>query len=387
MASIFVDILPVRFKTGRMTPADEPSIDALRTSLGGEPTTQLKADYLRLPPAKRLMAAARIAVLQQFATTPASRAEQAAAAKDLGIGLKRLQSLMRGWRTPNINDVVPHAAGQSRAPRSSPNLEVARRICAKAAAKNRGIAEPTVMRRITRVCERLGLRPPARMTVRRLLERAKRDLPTIDFAAIEAAETTDPAPALPGEILLITTETFRVRLLAGNTPPRRASAILLIDAVSGVVLAANVAGNIPRLLNAAADAIDGGMVADSPSWSPPAKLLLGPPMVDDDWRARLAQNAAASGMDVEIATRRRTRRWTASILWQGQRHVQLATDGGKAEPPADWPLYGIEELEEELAAAIDDHATACMRRLDNAPHTGEPNHGDVAAAAIRQLVA
>ena len=364
---------------------NDPDLDALTIAWGGEPPAQIASDYRQLDRDARRTALVRISALQRLTRGPRpSRRDQEAIAAELGVGLKRLQALMREWVQPSVPSITPGARPSSRSTAPRPGVQIARRIVAKALSRNRRIAEPTVHRRIAAVCARLGCPTPARMTVRSLLHEARRSLPPpdIDWIGIESAVTiTTRKEVEPGEVLILTIETLRARIRhLGRTDDRPGLALVLADAATGCVLAALPAHAVDRLGCAAAD----GVRALGPSamavWHPPRMLVLGPPTPDERWEAAMRRNAEGLSIAVTRETRRSTRRWTSSLLWRGTDELApiptRMTDAG-----LNLPLYTEEAFEAALAHCGDKHNARVEEAVDMGRHNfGRTSDGDTGAA-------
>ena len=88
------------------------TIEALAEAWGEEPPEIERIRFLSLPDDRRAVAVDRIRVLQDLVgrDPPAPRKEQEKIAGQLGIGLKRLQSLIRQWRAqPSVDLATPLA--------------------------------------------------------------------------------------------------------------------------------------------------------------------------------------------------------------------------------------------------------------------------------------
>lgn len=340
----------------------DSDITKLAKAWGGRVPDDEIADFLALNAEKRVIAIDRITSLQKLCSGPErSTAAQRAEAEKLGIGMKRLQGLMRAWVHPSIAAVTPHGRKVTRKRRLNPGRDVAQRVVAKELRRYPMIAEPTVHRRIARICERLGMKCPARMTVRHLLDQQRRAM-LPDIARIESLPARSPPPAYCGEVLLLTIETFRGRVVDGGRAPRPATALVLVDIASEIVLAMEPNNDLARLARSAAD-----IVIDPPpglSWHRPRKLLLAAPLPDDEeWRDRLREAAETIGIDIELELQRRVRRWLAG-LWRGPHGLPSVSPTSSEKLPADWPALSREELGRTLDHMMASHNLATERILD-----------------------
>lgn len=359
----------------------DPDLEELIQAWGGHPPTQLVAEYRRLNRTKRSVALARVSALQKLTTDPRpERAHQAAVAAELGLGLKRLQALMRAWHQPSIDMVTPRSRKHARKPLSSVGIEIGRRIVDKAIRRNPRIAEPSVHRRVAKVCARLNTKAPARMTVRRMLDRARRGLEPGDLVA--SSETKPAKLAYPGDTLILTIENLRGRLRLRDGTERIARALILADTVTGLVLAASPEHQYASVGRKAANTVRHLPVTSSSAWHPIELLVLGPPTPAVEWEDRLRIRAKRLSVAITRETGRSTRRWTSSLLWRGTDELSPKV-GNSTEPTADLPLYDEQAFEAALDEAAYVHNEEMERLIDAKwDENMRSKDGHVEAAAI-----
>lgn len=348
----------------------------------GSPVPQEEAAaFLRLDAAKRREAVRRVAALQALAGDgrPSTGAQRAQAER-LGISMQRLQALMRAWTRPSISSIVPHAAPAPRRSRGGPAVDIAARVVAKAIARDPFVAEPRVGRRIAAVCSRVGCAPPARMTVRRLLDAERRRRPP--SLGGDGASPDASGPVAPGRTLLLTTMSFRARV-AMEGGARRAAALVLADAGSGLVFAVDRVLSLPALPTLVDEVVRSSPVLWH-HWRRPAEVLLAPPLPPaGGWRARAVASAAAIGVAVVDEPAFRGRRRVAGLHWPGSGGLTPASGRPDAEPDADWPLLDEVEFRAALRGAVDERADAAIRGMDEWRRDRSP--GDEASAAVDDL--
>lgn len=364
--------------------SDPTDLDQLETAWGGPVPPGQVAAFLSLPSEKRATALLRIAVLQSLTKGARPSAEhQRAEAQRLGISPQRLRTLMREWSEPRVVAAVPHGAATKRRPRGGVARGIAQRIIEKAVARDAFVAEPSVGRRIAAVFTRLGHSPPARMTIRRLLEEERRKHPArLDEVGIDAGGGAEAVR--PGETLLVTSVSFSARLGIG-ADARRAAALLLLDAGSGLIVAVDLAKGFEGLGRAAAELILHGPPVLRALWSRPRTIILAPPLPHHDgWRERI--EATASRLDVTIVNglRSRARRWVSGAQWNAPAGLPIAPGAPDADPDPDWPTLSLAEYERALTISLVDRLDAIERRLDDEPRAGS-SHGAADEAALEIL--
>ncbi|HEX8513682.1 MAG TPA: hypothetical protein VF688_11325 [Allosphingosinicella sp.] len=343
--------------------------------------------FLALPREKRMLAVARVKALQELTTraTAPTRAEQEAAAAALGISLPRLQALMRAWRRQRSLSVVVPYLGRKPPPRSTlPAHKIARRVIEKALAEHPYIAEPSVSRRIAAICERLGHKPPARMTVRSLLEDARRALPSPTYAEPIDAPGPEVATYRAGERLVLIDQYFEAAILSPDGHMVPASARLLIDWRTGFLLGATQRPDLRSLGRNAVRTLEGFYHGVGP-WHLPQILSMASDLPPEE-EGSLRKRCGALGIKFEFALRRHTRRFSDSVLWPGFERLRRAPEPvRRTGPAADWPRLSDEELEYLLEHAVDaQRYGVAERRLDDDPrltHDGEEEF----AAVLKQL--
>lgn len=362
----------------------EPGMDDLRLAWAGEPPPDQVAAYRRLGSDKRAVALKRIAVLQRLSSgLRPTRVAQAAAAAELGVGLKRMQAMLRSWRVPDIAAIVPGAVTVRRRTAPARGVGIARRIAAKAVARNPVVAEPTVRRRIAAVCARLGLAVPARMTVRRLLIEAKR---TDGPLALPVTEPTVLPPPRPGEVLVVAREIIAARIADASEPTKPAEVLLLADAATGYLLAVVPVSARQELGRAAAEQLRHMGPTMATAWRPTTTIVIGSPSSAAGWEAQLTDAADRHGIAVSRETRRRTARWTAGLLWRGTDDLApISTLSEQAR--ASLPLLDQAEFTDAVTEAVDRHNGLIEDALDAS--SGSLDHrapdGVVETAAISLL--
>lgn len=359
----------------------------LEKAWGGPVPGEEATDFLRLPAAKRDVAIERVAAVRSLTDCPRpSRAEQEAVAERLGIGLKRLQGLMRDWTSsPSVRTVVPHARPAARRGSPRPGVEIAERIVEKALARDRAAAEPTLHRRIADLCRRLGIDPPARMTVRRILDARRRALP-FDFSVLEGRVAPETSVRQPrsGESLLLTTVGFRLHLADPVSGPRQAGAVVLADVGSGLVFAVDDRARPDDLGRTVSDTLAEAGPAIVAGWRRPRILRLALPddAAEGGWN-EVAHRTLGAGLEVERELKRRARRMVATLLWRGGEWPEVARDTTEDGISADWPTVTPDEFSRMLERAVEAHAEATDRMLDELP-APQPEGGEV-EAAVRVL--
>jgi hypothetical protein len=365
------------------------TIEALTEAWGEEPPEIERIRFLSLPDDRRAVAVDRIRVLQHLIRRdpPATRKEQEKIAGQLGIGLKRLQGLMRQWRAqPSVDLATPHARPIKRPRRPTPPKQIAERTIDKALARDPWAHEPPISRRVAAICARLGLTPPARTTIRRMLDRKAQDIP-FERRFPEGWETAGtPEPELfAGEHLLLIREYFQAAVRVGAEQAERASAVLLIDMITGFVLGASPAADLPALGSEAARAVCGNESFDIGCLRPPKKLLVACDLPATT-SARLRRAAEDLGVEIDHPQRRHIRRWTASLLWAGfDRLPPVPPPSRRSEaPPADWPIMSDAEFESVLDHAIHRNRIDRERTLDE--RGGGATEGGKEYARIMKLL-
>jgi hypothetical protein len=286
------------------------------------------------------------------------------------MSLKRLQELMRDWeKGPSVAKVALYAGPARPRRRKFPARAVLEGVIAKALARNPGVAEPYVTRRVTAVCQRLGVPPPARMTVRRALEKARAARPE-PFRIIDAPAPAAPVGLKPGERLLLTEEFFRAAVVLPTRQAVVASARLLIDIETSFIVGASPVHCLPQLAQEAAKALtEGGF--NIGTWSSPRSLLLAADLSEDEQES-LRVRSQKLGLSVEYALRRHVRRWTASLLRTGFEQLRLVPPPTRRLGPGpDWPQLTPSEFAYLLEGAVQAYRYDSVDRLDRRPSFSE----------------
>ena len=354
------------------------------TAWGSTVPPEQVAEFLRLTRERRETAILRVEVVRTLTSEARpTTALQREGARRIGVSLQRLQALMRAWRgSPGIGAVVPHAADAPRPPRPGPGREIAARLVRKAVDRDRLIAEPTLHRRIAAVCVRLGRAPPARMTVRSLLL-AERARTRADGGGLGADHGGDRDPPSFGEVVLVTSLPFAARIVDGRREPRRAAALLLADAGSGLVAAVDYEAGFAELARSLAGTVGTRLVL-ARGWRRPRRLLLAPPLPQvGGWRGRLLAVADGLGVGVTDVPMRRVRRWLAGLHWRGQGWMNAVEGHPEAAPDPGWPTLTADEFRAALQDAVDDDADRVELRADEGPF--DPEARDEVEQAVRDL--
>jgi hypothetical protein len=345
------------------------TIENLAVAWGEEPPEVEQIRFLSLPDDRRAVAIDRIRVLQDLTRRdpPATRREQEKIAREIGIGLKRLQGLVRQWRArPSVEVATPHARPIKRPRRQTLPKQIAERIIDKAISRDPWAPEPPISRRVTAICARLGLPSPARTTIRRMLEKKAREIP-LDRKFPEGWETAGPPEArlFAGEELVLTREYFQAVLRVAPGQLQRASATLLIDMSTGFLLAVSPEGDIPAVGAESARLVYGNESFAIGCLRPPKKLLLAcdlPAPVN----ARLRRRAEELGVQIDHPQRRHIRSWIHFVLWNGFEQLpRVPPPSRRSEnPPADWPIMSKAEFSSVLNHAAHRNRIDAERRLD-----------------------
>jgi hypothetical protein len=344
------------------------------------PTDQVAA-FMRLPVDKRAMAIERVEALQALCVRPRPpSAVQAAAAEKLGISLQRLQMLMRSWTTPDIETITPHARKAARTPPPNPGRDIAERLVAKALRRDRAIAEPRLRRRVGGVCSRLGIATPARMTVRRLLDEARRRLPPEPILVDSLRDSAHDYPR-PGETMLLTSISFRARIIQPDGVARRATALLLVDAGSGLIAAADYVAGIPELARRAAALIQAAPLAITCDWRRLRTLGVAPPLPAGPWRDQIEGPATLFKIEIEEVLFTRARRWVSSLFWRHPAGLDIAPRHVDAAPDPAWPTLSEAEFRLALEVAVTEHAAATERLIDKRTYPVDADDQSAVAAA------
>ncbi len=364
----------------------ETDLSRLAAAWGSLVPPEQQAAFLALPKERRSTALKRIEVLQTLGKDPRPSASvQREAARQLGLSLPRLQALMRAWTSPSIAVAAPHGDRRPKRRSASLAVQIAERIAVKAVQRDRLVAEPTLHRRIAAVCSRLGHAPPARMTVRRILDEARRQHP-IDFAALEtASDPTRPAPR-PGEILLLTTISFDASVILDTDRTRRASALLLVDAASGSLFAGDYRMGVTALAQTVAEAIRNLPPALAHSWRRPREIILAPPLPPGEWRNQLYAAASQINVAVDNELMRRARRWVAGLHWDGPAGLQPSSGLPDDDVDPKWPVLSDAEFWSLLEEAVEKHNILSGDALDRGAHIFDPAEETVAAACDLDLL-
>ena len=353
LASAWLDICVITVQDEEVTEDAEPDLDTLRIAWGGMPPADQLAAYRRMGPDRRRAALSRISVLQKLATgSRPTRAQQELAAAELGIGLKRLQALMRAWSRLDVDAITPGARVRRYGTSKHTGIEVAGRIVSKALKRNRFVAEPSLHRRVARLCERIGCASPARMTIRRMLTDARRSMEPASLSGVEGLRDAPQTNA--GEVLVLARETLAARTTESGGDPKAVEVVLMADAVTGYLLAV-----VPIHATAQLGILGAAEIRSLPPalrsiWNVPTAIVLGSPLLGPRWEQAMRMEAASRRIAVSRETAQRTRRWTAALLWRGTE--ELAPLSALADHSiASLPLYGPEDLRDALLEAMDHH--------------------------------
>lgn len=350
-ASDLGQVVPVTDRTD----ADARDLEALNwASKWSVPVVDREA-FLALPPYKRAVAIARIEALEQLALHDAapSRAEQEAAAARLNISVPGLQRLMRAWnREKSLSVVVPYLSRRPPPRSTRPGHKVARAIVKKAIARHPDIAEPSVSRRIVAICERLGVQPPARMTVRTLLEQARREVPppSVIFPFDEDPEGEIYVRSA-GDSLVLSEHYFEAAIEGPGGELVFAQALLLFDLFSGFILGAAHDLTLKTLAQEVRTTLLDGPYEAGP-WRLPSALLLGPDLQSRQTE-QLAPRARRLGIAVDVVLRRQIKRWSEVVLWPGFEHLRPTAQPIRRDGPSQaWPRLSPGEFAYLLNRAV-----------------------------------
>lgn len=325
--------------------------------------------FLALPADKRALAIARIDALQQLTLNrdPPSRAEQQAIAAALEITLPRLQQLMRAWkREQSLSVVVPYLSRLPQGRSHRPGHEIARRIIQKELTRSPSAAEPSISRRIAAICARVGVKSPARMTVRSLLEEARQSLPPPSaILPIDAGEPAEPFVRGLGDKLVLSEQFFEAAFVE-NGRETIARAFILFDVASGFILATSHERTLGAL------AIDARRTLlekpyDVGPWQHPRSLLIGVDL-DSLGIERLRGCAEALGIECETVLRRQIALWSDAVLWPGfERLRRTVRPIRRSGLPNDWPRLSPDEFAFLLEEAVSAQRQRVDDQLDEEP--------------------
>jgi hypothetical protein len=353
---------------------DAADLDALTwASRWGVRSIDLEA-FLALPPDKRAVAIARIDALADLTTRnpPPSRAEQKRVAAALNISLPRLQGLMRAWkREKSLSVVVPYLGRKPPSRSTKPAHRIARGVIAKALARHPSIAEPTVSRRIAAICARLRLKPPARMTVRSLLEEARRELPPPALVfPIDAQPETEPYVVAPGDRLVLSMQHFEAAVETPGQEPAIGQALLLFDLFTGLILGVSPDLSLGTLARDVTDTLYRRFEVGA--WRRPRTLLLGTDLTPGKTLS-LRERAKSLGITTEVVLRQQVQRWIDVILSNGFDHLRPAAQPLRRQTaPGDWPRLSPDEFAYLLQEAVSAQRSAREERhyKESGPRTG-----------------
>lgn len=368
---------------------DTTDLAKLAIAWGSDVPIEQEELFLRLTEEQRSIALLRIEILQGLrGDSRPSPSEQGIAADRLDISIPRLQALMRAWKDPSVSVAAPHSSHAKRRRKPNPGRDIAERIVHKAIGRDRFAAEPSLHRRIQRICTRLGCAPPARMTVRRILDRERLANP-IDIAELEQSQTDDRRPPRPGETILVTSVSFDATIASpGENGLRRASALIFVDAGSGLLEAVDYALGLAALGVAASDRIADASPVFTADWRRPTQLILAPPLPpQEEWRRSLLRAAERHAVDVTEELYTRTRRWVAGFQWHGPKGLSPSSGLPDDDVHPDWPLLSESEFRSALEDSVDRRMIMTERTLDAQMPDG-PIVSEVMAAAsiIRSLL-
>jgi hypothetical protein len=368
-------------------PTDVPTLDDLNWAWRWGVRAIEREAFLALPPKKRSLAIARVKALEDLTLRgrrPTS-AEQKAAAAALEMSLPRLQALMRAWRQDqSLSVVVPYLSRKPRTRLARPALEIARRVIEKELARYPYIAEPRVSRRIATICERLGYKPPARMTVRSLLEEARRASPPASVAEPIGLLAAPPNSYQSGQNLIVIDQFFEAAISFPNRQMIQASARLLVDGATGFLLGATHHRDLRHLGENAVNTLKRDYHGPGP-WHPPQILSIASDMQPGE-EARLRARCDALEIGFEFALRRHTRRFSNTVLWPGFEHLRLSPEPvRRTGPAADWPRLSEEELEYLLERAAEAQRIGVTERRSEDNPRLTLNGSEELAAVLKQL--
>lgn len=339
-------------------------LDALTAAWGSSPPEPEKIAFLALSERGRVQAIRRIKALQELTQRPERppRDEQARVAGELGLKLKRLQGLMRDWRSDQrILVVSPEARARQSKRRSIPSREILNNVIAKTLAREPLATEPEVSRRIQRLCARLGVKPPARMTVRRALDKARPDFPPPYSYIDEMPHTPSGPPPAPGTVLILAEQYFEAAIEEPDGSLTRARARLLIDSGTGFVLGASTS-NLAEIGIDAVRTLTEVSYSIGP-WHRPDTLAVAASLSPDEYEA-VWSNAAELDIVVIFPLVQPIRRWIRRMLYLWP--IPPAPPSARGTP-SHWRRLKAEELAYLVSAAVDAEREAMQRRMDFEP--------------------
>ena len=365
-ASDLGQVFPVTDRTD----ADARDLDALTWASRWSIHPVDREAFLALPPDKRALAIARIDVLQELTTQnpPPSRADRQAAAARLSISVPRLQGLMRAWkREKSLSVVVPYLSRRPHTRSHHPGHQIARRIIQKAIAQRPDIAEPSVSRRIAAICERLGVKPPARMTIRGLLDEARRELPPPSLIfPFDADPEEEICVRSAGDSLVLSEHYFEAAIEGKEGKRLFARALLLFDVFTGFILGVAEDLDIVTLARNVRATLLEEPYRVGP-WRLPSALLLGPDLQTRETE-RLRAHARNLGIAADVVLRRQISRWSEVVLWPGFERLRPTARPIRRKGPADdWPQLSPEEFAYLLNRAVSKQRSAKEERFSREP--------------------
>ena len=365
-------------------------LDALTAAWGSSPPKSEKIAFLALSERGRVQAIKRIEALQELTQRPErpSREEQERVAGELGLKLKRLQGLMRDWTADRrILVVSPEARARQSKRRSIPSREILNNVIAKSLARKPLATEPEVSRRIQRLCARLGVKSPARMTVRRALDKARPNFPPPYTYIDEMPHTPSEPPPAPGTVLILAEQYFEAAIEDPDGSLKRARARLLIDSGTGFVLGASIS-DLGEIATDAVRTLTEVSYSVGP-WHRPDTLAVAASLSPDEYEA-IWSNAAELDIAVIFPLVQPIRRWIRRMpyLWP----IPAAPPPTRSGAPSHWRRLKADELAYLVRAAVYAEREAMQRRMDFGPHLEpvpvfDPGDNEGLATAVSRLFA
>lgn len=365
-----------------------PSLTDLQAVWRGSIPPFERDSFLALSPERRATAISRVEGLEALVARPGrpSPEEQRSVAKTLGLSMPRLQALMREWsKNRSIAVAAPYGFRKPQARSKAPGHQVARRIIKKALASDPDVAEPTLSSRIRSICEHIGVKPPARMTVRTLLEEARREMAPKQHST--PIDSPDPPNELfvrgPGDRLILADQIFEATIVDEDGTVAPAYARLLADLATGFILGAtterdlaSLAGDVSRTLLETTYHLG--------RWLRPRTVTLVADLTHEE-ETQLAHEAEKLGIGIERELRRKTIRFQR-VLSTGFAHIPPVRPQHRREESArSWPRLTREEFAHLLAVDVDHHREAVQRIVDQEPVEGAGGQEELHAALARLL--
>lgn len=346
-------------------------LEALAQAWGHSPPDSEKLAFLALSAKGRAQVLQRITTLEALTSRSKrpSRAEQERAADALGLRLKRLQGLMRDWSdNPSILVASPEARARRPTRREIASRDVMDRTIAKVLARYPYVAEPHVSRRLSALCTRLGIKPPARMTVRRALEKARAVIPQPSRFIDAPAEGPQLAAPAPGTELVLAEQFYEAAIAEPDGSSNPASARFLIDTATWFVVGAST-GDLAEVAADAEETLLERSYSIGP-WQRPGSLSIAADLLPEEDNA-IRANAAALGISVRYSVRQPMRRWIRSRL-QLEQIPTAPAPTRRSATPAHWRRLTREEFAYLLHTAVEAHREEKQRSIDFSPDYQAP---------------